>query len=665
MAVQSFLFGGDTQETPDSIKRKREIVRALMAAQGAPRNVGEGLNALGDGIVSAVLDSRANKAEKEGIASANSAFAPIAEMFGGSPSSSPLPNSGAGAEMRATDPAKTPIFANDGTELGSYLSDETRRATLPAGMRNNNPGNIKFVGQKVPGIVGPSVNTDQGDPQAVFDTPESGMKAMYSLLGKKYAGGKLTPNQMIAGNMGWTPGNFDAAKNVARTMGIGPDDDIGFSDPQRAAKFMQALILQEHGQKGQLYPESLITSAIGGRPAQPAQVASLDPAAGMPAAPQAYVDPMVSAPNAQPQQTAALPQGAPAQTPAASPRTQVAQALSANQAQQGQVDTRAIMNALSNPFLSPGQRAVGEALLRQETGRRQAILEQQLKQQDPQYRQELEKGGLEIENLRNPRIGPADQARIDLEQQKLDFDRNGISAADKAKMDFDREKFEAEKEKGQWEKLTDGRLYNKTKGEFRDAPPPVPGSIPPKFDDISGLRKEIHQLPSYKNMSQALPIYRSMAETAGRNTKASDLNLVYGLGKIMDPTSVVREGEMVMVKNTASLPDWLQGAIASLNGGAALTPETRQAIMTEAHGRVQGYDQAFKQDAGQYSGIVQRNNFNPSDVIPDFGTYEPWKMPAAAKEATGKKDNSIPPPPDGIDPEDWKFMDEGQRKLFR
>jgi hypothetical protein len=102
----------------------------------------------------------------------------------------------------------------------------------------------------------------------------------------------------------------------------------------------------------------------------------------------------------------------------------------------------------------------------------------------------------------------------------------------------------------------------------------------------------------------------------------------------MDPNSVVREGEMVMVKNTSSLPDWLQGAIASLNGGAALTPDTRQAIMTEAYGRVNEYDQSFKQDTDQYRGIVQRNNLNADDVIPQFGGYQPWKI-------------GEPPTPDG------------------
>lgn len=190
---------------------------------------------------------------------------------------------------------------------------------------------------------------------------------------------------------------------------------------------------------------------------------------------------------------------------------------------------------------------------------------------------------------------------------------------------------------------------------------PTGGPETVDFDDVSSVRKEIQQLPSYKNLSQALPIYRSMQETAGRDSKASDLNLVYGLGKIMDPTSVVREGEMIMVKNTASLPDWLQGAIASLNGGAALSPETRQAIMTEAYGRVQGYDQAWQQDSQFYNGIVGRNRMNREDVIPNFGTYDPWKAPTdGATTRQAEMPSGFPGTPD-----DWKFMDESEKRLWQ
>jgi hypothetical protein len=176
------------------------------------------------------------------------------------------------------------LVPDDTAKLLAAISDPKLRAQLPAGMRNNNPGNIKYVGQRVPGIVGPSENTDQGDPQAVFDTPEDGMRAMYALLGKKYAGGKITANDMIAGKGGWTPGNFQAAANVARNAGIKPDQDINFSDPKMAARFMRGLMLQEHGNASTLYPDSMILSAIsGGQPQSPALAAVNSEAAGVPA----------------------------------------------------------------------------------------------------------------------------------------------------------------------------------------------------------------------------------------------------------------------------------------------------------------------------------------------------------------------------------------------
>jgi uncharacterized protein (TIGR02594 family) len=137
--------------------------------------------------------------------------------------------------------------------------------SLPAGMRNNNPGNIKFIGQGADqGVVGPSENTDQGDPQAVFATPEAGMRAAYTLASRKYQAGKKTANQLVAGDGGWTPGNTQAAANIARLMGIGPDDDLGLDDPDRAAAFMRALVTQEHGEASHAYSDEMILSAVRG-----------------------------------------------------------------------------------------------------------------------------------------------------------------------------------------------------------------------------------------------------------------------------------------------------------------------------------------------------------------------------------------------------------------
>lgn len=136
------------------------------------------------------------------------------------------------------------------------------RAQLPAGMRNNNPGNIKyFKGLNYPGLVGPSENTDQGDPQMLFDTPQSGMNAAYTLALRKYQGGKRTARDIIAGDMGWTPGNVAAADNIARTMGVNPDEDLVLTDPSRMQAFLRALTLQEHGPSSKLYGDDLYANA--------------------------------------------------------------------------------------------------------------------------------------------------------------------------------------------------------------------------------------------------------------------------------------------------------------------------------------------------------------------------------------------------------------------
>ena len=154
-------------------------------------------------------------------------------------------------------------------------------ANAPMGMGNNNPLNIKYykgAEKDYPGLVGPSTNTDQGDPQMKFGSPEAGWNAAYNLLNKKYTGGMTTPNQIIAGKGGWTPGNTQAAANIAKAAGIGPDDDINFSDPAKAQAFMRALVTQEQGAAGKAYPDEMIAASIGGNAPAPSSAAPGSPA---------------------------------------------------------------------------------------------------------------------------------------------------------------------------------------------------------------------------------------------------------------------------------------------------------------------------------------------------------------------------------------------------
>lgn len=153
----------------------------------------------------------------------------------------------------------------------------------------------------------------------------------------------------------------------------------------------------------------------------------------------------------------------------------------------------------------------------------------------------------------------------------------------------------------------------------------VEGTLPASSSSVAELRKEVGQRPEFKNYSQAVPIYRAMVETADRNTKASDLNLIYGLGKIMDPGSVVREGEMVMANNTQGIQERLNGMISAVQGGALLTPRTRQALMAEAYGRMQAYENEYDAARTHYTDIAKRNRMNPDDVVQGFERAKPWQ----------------------------------------
>jgi len=163
-------------------------------------------------------------------------------------------------------------------------------------------------------------------------------------------------------------------------------------------------------------------------------------------------------------------------------------------------------------------------------------------------------------------------------------------------------------------------------------------AMPASGDSASKLRNEVQGLPSYKNIAQAAPVYKSMLEAAGRDTRAADVNMIYGMAKIMDPGSVVRESEMTVAQAIATLPQQLQATVTSqLQANGRLSPEVREAIMQESHSRIGAYQSMFDQDVSMYRGIAQRNRMNEADVLPTFGPYDQYKR---AKAGSGNKTKS-------------------------
>ena len=139
------------------------------------------------------------------------------------------------------------------------------------------------------------------------------------------------------------------------------------------------------------------------------------------------------------------------------------------------------------------------------------------------------------------------------------------------------------------------------------------------FANEQGLRKEFEGLPEVKNYKQAYPAFAAIKDATGRNTTQSDINIVYGLAKLYDPTSVVREGEYATVANSPNIPEKVKGYAQYLAGGGRLSPETKKQILAEAQGRIGTYEAEAKKAKTSYEGIAKKRGMEPSSVFAGMG----------------------------------------------
>jgi hypothetical protein len=147
-------------------------------------------------------------------------------------------------------------------------------------------------------------------------------------------------------------------------------------------------------------------------------------------------------------------------------------------------------------------------------------------------------------------------------------------------------------------------LWDKTRGK-PDAPKPA---------EIGRMRKEFRSLQPVKDYETALPLLVSARKAPDNGY--GDLQLIYTAGKVLDPGSVVREGELAL---TVAAGSPLQRAIGqtrfSIEKGGRLTPETRSQLLDMLNERVLAYRQGYDREYQQYAEYGQTSGMAPRDVV--------------------------------------------------
>lgn len=154
-----------------------------------------------------------------------------------------------------------------------------------------------------------------------------------------------------------------------------------------------------------------------------------------------------------------------------------------------------------------------------------------------------------------------------------------------------------------------------------------------RFAKEHTLRAGFDNLQPIKNYRETLPIFQSMVDAMGRDSQAADLNLVYGLAKVMDPASVVRESETEMVVKTGSPAERLMGQFNAVVGGARLTPAQRADLMVEARSRLSGHKSLYDELATNYTDIARNYGLDPASVVTRIP--EPDISASGAPRSTG------------------------------
>ena len=143
------------------------------------------------------------------------------------------------------------------------------------------------------------------------------------------------------------------------------------------------------------------------------------------------------------------------------------------------------------------------------------------------------------------------------------------------------------------------------------------GLDPEKIATIEGtLRKEFIGLN--KDFYSVRDAYSRIAATAKNPSAAGDLALIFNYMKMLDPNSVVREGEFANAQNSGSVPNKIIGVYNRVLNGERLADAQRKDFLNQAQRLYSTALETYKKTAANYMGLAVQYGGQPSRVVTDM-----------------------------------------------
>lgn len=180
----------------------------------------------------------------------------------------------------------------------------------------------------------------------------------------------------------------------------------------------------------------------------------------------------------------------------------------------------------------------------------------------------------------------------------------------------------------------------------------VPAQIKPdgSIDVVSGLgsssdrkaetdlRKEFNTRPEVKEFRDVSTAYNTIRDLFSKPPSAAgDLAGIFSFMKMLDPGSVVREGEFANAQNAAGVPDQIRNLYNRALSGQRLNPNQRADFIAQAQGIYTTRSRRYSELVQEYRGYAAGYGVNPDRIATAPAAPAPAKQTAAPKVGEVRK----------------------------
>lgn len=184
--------------------------------------------------------------------------------------------------------------------------------------------------------------------------------------------------------------------------------------------------------------------------------------------------------------------------------------------------------------------------------------------------------------------------------------------------------------------------------------------------DVANFRKEFAGLQPVKDFETQASAFSRILASADNPSPAGDLSLIFQYMKILDPSSVVRESEFALAASAGDYGERIQAMVNKISTGETLSENIRNDFVKRAAELYDAGERRFKDISEQYGSRADRLGYDRADVVNDYRYKSSTAPTESVRPRLPMTPPSMRPAPEPTDGSAWTGPDlEGFKALSK